>query len=349
MSGTKAGKGPSTIKRRKRGHDEQADETAMEDESTLFVSTASNTARNKNRSARAAPSNAGQAEQIISLMAEITALKEGIRARDATLEALEPEIAALKEGIRARDATLEVLEPEITALKEGIRARDATLEALEPTSLQTLLRLGSLTMKQIGTSSSHLKVKGHKIAEATENPIVLCRNMDISKVPQGLSSELLVRNSATGDEKEACIGTEADVTALVTCLVHDASRILNFVLGDFKIHVLQERSLFSGRPDILVAYSTEYSIPLLVIEVKKPLPEGDNICQYGRVLGQVYDYAKFLNAIGSPLPFVIWTSLIESRICWNGSAKDGKVTKEFKEEVYIASPPVDSPPCDKPR
>jgi hypothetical protein len=90
MSGTKAGKGPSTIKRRKRGHDEEEDETAMEDESTLFVSTASNTARNDNRSALAAPSNAGQAEQIISLMAEIAALKEGIQARDATLEALKP-------------------------------------------------------------------------------------------------------------------------------------------------------------------------------------------------------------------------------------------------------------------
>jgi hypothetical protein len=59
--------------------------------------------------------------------------------------------------------------------------------------------------------------------------------MDISKVPQGLSSKFLARNSVTGDEKEVSIGTEADVTALVTHHVCDASRILNFILGDFII------------------------------------------------------------------------------------------------------------------
>jgi hypothetical protein len=270
-----------------------------------LFSTASNTARSNNPSALAAPSNAGQAEQIISLMAEIA------------------------------------------ALNEGIWARDAILEALKPTSLQTLLRLGSLTLKQIGTSSSHLNVKGHKIAKATKTSIVLCQNMGISKLPQGLSSKFLAWNSVTGDEKEVSIGTEADVTALVTCLVCDASRILNFILGNFKIHELQERSLFSGRPDILVVYSTMYGIPLMVIKVKKPLPGRSNSTQHGRVLGQVYDYAKFLDAIGSPLPFVILTSFVESRICWNGNSKDGKETNEFNEKVDIASPPVDSPPCQK--
>jgi hypothetical protein len=105
--------------------------------------------------------------------------------------------------------------------------------------------------------------------------------------------------------------------------------------------------VFSGRPDILVAYSTTYGIPLMVIEVKKPLPGRSNLTQHGRVLGQVYDYTELLDAIGSPLPFVILTSFVESRICWNGNAKDGKVTNEFNEKVDIASPPVDSPPRQK--
>jgi hypothetical protein len=62
------------------------------------------------------------------------------------------------------------------------------------------------------------------------------------------------------------------------------------------------------------------------------------------VLGQVYDYAEFLEAIENPLTFVVLTSFKESMICWNGKAYRGKGADQFNEKILIAHPPVDTTP-----
>jgi hypothetical protein len=324
MSGTEAVHGPSTIKRRKRSDEEEEEDIAMEAESPSTDTPARN---NNHRSALAAAA-AGDIESLMKLFIES---EKGREAEKAGRE-------AEKAGREAEKAGRE-------AEKAGREAAEAVVARTVPTSLRTLLKSqeGCLTAKLTGSLYSHVNVKGHQEAEAAKGSFALFReDIDISKVPPEQTSAFLVQNIGT-TWKEATIETEADVTRLVLQLVSDASRILNYVLGDFKIHVTQERSLFSGRPDIVVAYSSAYGIPLLVIEVKKPLPKGESVKDKKRVLGQLYDYAEFLDAIGNPLPFVIWTSFDESRICWNGSAKQGKVTKEFKAQVKIAPPPVDSP------
>jgi hypothetical protein len=58
----------------------------------------------------------------------------------------------------------------------------------------------------------------------------------------------------------------------------------------------------------------------------------------------VYDYTKFLEAIGSPLPFVVLTSVDESMICWNGMANGDKGEGQFSEEILIVPPPFDTTP-----
>jgi Family of unknown function (DUF5898) len=215
---------------------------------------------------------------------------------------------------------------------------------VEPTTLRTLLALekSSIALTLTGTNYSHVNGRKHDEAEAREGSFKFCRNLDLAKVPKFFGSQFLLGNGA--QKGSIAFGTEDDVTRLVTNLIYDATNILNLLLGGFCVHVAQERSLFSGRADIVVARSETYGLPLLVIEVKKPVSKGSSLCDHARVLGQVYDYAEFLEAIGSPLPFVVLTSFEESMICWNGMANGNKGAGQFNEEILIVPPPVDTTP-----
>ena len=111
-------------------------------------------------------------------------------------------------------------------------------------------------------------------------------------------------------------GTETEVVRLVRAILDDAIQVLGHLKVVFSdLEVFQECSLFSGRPDMVVVRSSAYHLPLFALEVKKPVPNG-SVCEKEKALGQTYDYAESLRAVGHPRPVVVLTTVEESCVCW---------------------------------
>jgi len=222
-------------------------------------------------------------------------------------------------------------------------------------SLQTLLTLkeSQFVLQRIGTDNSH--VNGARAgASAGEKPFALidleCGNKE--KVPLDSASRIVMRlvKQVTDQDCEKTLefqrlqySTEADVATLVHDVLLDAIDVAKYlkVVCDADLAVYQERSLFSGRPDILVVRSSAHHLPLLVVEVKKPVRDG-RLCDKDKALGQAYDYAESLRACGHQEPLVILSSLEESCVCWNreeDEAEEGRYAEDFDIESFCKPTP----------
>jgi hypothetical protein len=230
-------------------------------------------------------------------------------------------------------ATQAALKARIAELHETIADMlEKSRKVAERRSLQALLTLeeGQFKLARTGNDSSH--VDGvHKSATATEKTFTLLKNLDEGdKLPMDSVSTILMslidQHDFSGEPKFKSLEytSKANVAFYVKHILHDAIAILKYrgmgnTIGD--LTVFQERSLFSGRPDILVVRSPKYLLPLLIVEIKKPVVSG-SLVKKGQALGQAFDYAESLRACGHPLPVVVLTSLQESCVCWNSDMKD---------------------------
>lgn len=189
-------------------------------------------------------------------------------------------------------------------------------------SLQTLLNLeeSQFQLDRRGTDNSHVNGP-HENTDATEKEFKILR-IERDMVPLDSTSKIVLRLIEQDCRlpltfKRLPYWTEADIATLVNEVLHDAIAILGHLgvdIGD--LAVTQERSLFSGRPDIMVVRSSTHQLPLLIAEAKKPLV-GGGLCNKVKPLSQAFDYSESLRACGHPLPFVVLTSLEESCVCWN--------------------------------
>jgi hypothetical protein len=267
---------------------------------------------------------------------------------EAELQAMDAEHNA---KIQARDAAakrrslqlarIERQDAELQAMDAKIQAYDA---AAKRRSLLTLLDLKAddFVLKQIGNEYS--PVKGvHKIATAIEKTFKIF-DLDVEKVPLDSTSRILLRLMEQKGEwkfNQLRCSSEADVDTLVNDVLLDAIAILKCLhISDFDIigdlDVFHERSLFSGRPDILAVRASARHLPLLVVDVKKPVIDG-SLCGKEKALGQAFDYGESLRACGHPLPVVVLTSLEASCVCWN--SVDPKATELYEEGVNTTTCP----------
>jgi hypothetical protein len=222
--------------------------------------------------------------------------------------------------------------------------------------LQTLLTLREedFVLKQIGSEYSHVK-NARKSATATESHFEIIK---LGKVPLDSTSRILLRlmEQECAERKlewaftQLRYNSEADVATLVNEVLLDAIAILKLlgiecgIIGD--LAVFQERSLFSGRPDILAVRASTHQLPLLVVEVKKPVKIGD-LCDQEKALGQAFDYGEILSACGHPLPLVVLTSLEDSCVCWNSDYTQATELYESGVNTTNDPPPTPQPKTEK--
>ena len=291
------------------------------------------------------------ADDFLALLAESHALKAALEEQDKVIETQKAALEAKDAAIETQNAALE----EIDAALEEIDA------AAKRRSLRTLLTLRKDDIKLSSLGSESLHVKGaHKVATATEKPFKLF-DLEVEKVPLDSSSRLLL--SLIEQDCDCPLKfnplpytCEADIAMLVNDVLLDAIAILKRVEIDIvDLTVFRERSLFSGRPDILAVRTSKHRLPLLVIEVKKPVLAG-SLFDKEKSFGQAFDYEESLRARGHPLPLVVLTSLEESCVCWNSENtgatalyEEGLTTttcpstpqqkKESSTSTFASSPP----------
>ena len=224
-------------------------------------------------------------------------------------------------------------------------ARIAELEGhAKRRSLQTLLALekSQFSLKRTGNESSHVKGTREEAIAIEKRFTTINLEEKKDQTPSDAASKILLRvvNQRCGPPLEFMpvpCATEADVASIVNDVLHDAIAILNHLEIDIEgLGACQERSLFSGRPDILVVRSSTHQLPLLVIEVKKPIVDG-HLCDKQKALGQAYDYAESLRARGRPEPVVVLTTVAESCVCWNSEDEDDKTGGRYANAIGIAS------------
>jgi hypothetical protein len=253
--------------------------------------------------------------------------------------------------IAANNKIIAAFDKIIESQKIDLEARDA---AAKRRSLRTLLALkeDQFQLLRAGNEFSHVKGK-HKIATAIEKTFKIVE-IDGEKMPLDSTSRILLNLMDQVMDQEACdrpwkfnqlrYNSEADVATYVKDILLDAIAILKLVhtanivnLGD--LAVFQERSSFSGRPDILAVRASTHRLPLLVVEVKKPVVNTDTekLCDKQRGLGQAFDYGESHRASGHPLPVVVLTSLEESCVCWNSECT--KATELYEGGVSTTAYP----------
>ena len=244
--------------------------------------------------------------------------------------------------------TKEELRAQLAERDARIAERDARIAELEGhakrRSLQTLLALekSQFSLKRTGNESSHVKGTREEAIAIEKRFTTINLEEKKDQIPSDAASKILLRivNQRCGPPLEFIpvpYATEADVASIVNDVLHDAIAILNHLEIDIEgLGVYQERSLFSGRPDILVVRSSTHQLPLLVIEVKKPIVDG-HLCNKQKALGQAYDYAESLRACGHPEPVVVLTTVAESCVCWNSEDEDDKTGGRYANAIGIAS------------
>jgi hypothetical protein len=283
------------------------------------------------------------------------------RLKDAGVEDAPVEESLSKEDLKAQIAKLKEkrdLRALIAEANAKVAAKDATIAELKAeqeatnayrkrSSLLTLLDLNeaNFMLQRVGSESSHVK-GNHMDASAIQSAFKM---FDINEEKKVKSiSRTLLRLLDQSDQdyslpwtfKRLPFATEADIASIVNDVLLDAIEILKILkihIGD--LNVYRERSLFSGRPDILVVRSPTNHFPLLVVTIQKPVMTG-SLCAEAEALGQAYDYAESLRAFGHQLPVVVLTSLEDSFVCWN--SKNKEATELYAKGVgsVIPCPPT---------
>eukprot|EP00978_Attheya_sp_CCMP212_P017803 scaffold47928_cov56-Attheya_sp.AAC.6 len=232
------------------------------------------------------------------------------------IQAIDAAAAEHKNVIQAKDAAKDAAAAEhqnvIQARDAAIQAKDAVLAAQDAAaarlSLRTLLTLETIELNGVGNKSSHVNGP-HEVATATEKPFELFK-LDMEQVPLESTSRILLRlmgqaYDSPRQHKPLSYNSEADVATLVNTVLLDAIDIVKYVETGIDLTVFHERSLFSGRPDILVVRASTHQLPLLVVEVKKPVVGAAKLCHQTKALGQAFDYGESQRACGHPLPLVV--------------------------------------------
>jgi hypothetical protein len=247
-------------------------------------------------------------------------------------------------------------ESEFEEIKRMYEEMKRENEKFRLTSCSAILDLKEIKLRCTGSESSHIKGKHEKASvhrtihyssSYTEN----YTDMDVKQMllkttcPSRLLG-ILIDPENHDTQKELKYGTEADVVAYVVDALVDAItiakalKVLNSNEKENELHFSRERSLFSGRPDILVI-RTAKGIPLIVVEVKKPI-----VSQQGKpktlsseenVLGQVYDYARSLRAHGHLNPAVVLTSFEESFVCYSTDTEEATDEHDHNHDTITTS------------
>ncbi|CAB9529755.1 expressed unknown protein [Seminavis robusta] len=245
--------------------------------------------------------------------------------------------------INEEDETLEKLRRQIAVLEKEKAILEMKNKKYSRKSLESLLfkvEEGDLKVVSTGNDKSH--VGGHDEAKAINKKIYL-PTFDQQKVRKCCEvSRVLqkfVDTEKTTDDKlvfrEILYNSEADIAAIVLAAAEDAIELLKqFHSGRFRedsIETSMERSFLSCRPDILVVSFNR--VPILTIEIKKPIPGDGSLTDNGVVLGQVFDQAQVVQAHSQKDVPCVLSTFSESVVCWPPESN----TKDLLDQCFPSS------------
>eukprot|EP00978_Attheya_sp_CCMP212_P035563 scaffold155426_cov45-Attheya_sp.AAC.1 len=111
---------------------------------------------------------------------------------------------------------------------------------------------------------------------------------------------------------------ESDVQHIVRCLLGDAIATCNAIMevceNPIKLRYQFEANIWSKKPDHFVVFDIHSKVPLVTIEVKKPIDT--SLDKFEKVHGQGFDYLSISKVQGNKFPMHITTTLAEAYVAW---------------------------------